>query len=342
MINLINYIILAALAAGFYVGWNVGSNDAANSMGAAVGGGILTYRRAVAILVIFVVLGAVLEGWKVMGTVGEGIVVSNEGNPFTEIPIMGVISLIVAGLWVNVASKFGFPVSTSQSIIGSVMGAGALISIIGPVNGITAAVEFSKVGRIGLSWVVSPFAAALSSFTIYKLIAPVLRRVTDVTTLNRVFSLLIIGAGAFTAYTLGTNDVGASMGVLYAVSGGASIWSVQNIALLGGVAVAVGALTYSRNVMQTVGTGITQLDVVTAFAAQIGAATVVWSFNQFGIPVSTSQAIVGGVIGVGLVKGTEVVSKTRVGKIVMTWIVTPMLAASMTFIIGLLAITVMT
>ncbi len=340
---MISPILIAALVAGFYVGWNIGSNDAANAMGTAVGGGILTYRRAVAILVIFVVLGAVLEGWKVMGTVGEDIVVAPAGsdNPLAEIPIIAVVALIAAGMWVTIASTFGFPVSTSQSMIGAVMGAGLLISFLGPINGVTASVRFGKLGAIGLCWILAPVGAAIAAFALYKLFSPALRRVKDVTTLNRVFGLLVIVAGAFTAYTLGTNDVGASTGVLYAVSGGGTMWSVQTIALLGGVALAVGALTYSWRVMRTVGSGITQLDAVTACAAQLGAAITVWSFNQFGIPVSTSQAIVGGIIGVGLVKGAAAVSKRNIGKIGITWVLTPVVAAAMAFFFGWLAIGVL-
>lgn len=343
MHQLISLILVVALAAGFYVGWNIGSNDAANAMGTAVGARVLTYRRAVSILIIFVILGAVLGGWKVMGTVGEDIVVppAGEDNPFAKIPIIAVVALIAAGMWVTIASTFGFPVSTSQSMVGAVMGAGLLISFLGPINGITASVKFDKLGVIGLCWVLSPVGGAIAAFILYKLLNPALRWVKDPAKLNRIFGFLVIVAGAFAAYTLGTNDVGASTGVLYAVLGGDVMWSAQFIALFGGVALAVGAITYSRRVMQTVGSGITQLDVTTACVAQLGAAITVWTFNQFGIPVSTSQAIVGAIVGVGLVKGTTTVSKRKLGQISIAWILTPTVAAAMSFFLGWLAIGVL-
>lgn len=336
---MISYVILAALAAGFYIGWNIGSNDAGNAMGTVVGGRVLTYRRAVAIMILFVALGAVLEGWKVMETVGTGIVVGPGGqNPLTQLPIIATVSMIAAGLWVTIATTFGVPVSTHQSIVGSIMGAGILISALEP-NGVAANVQYGVLGTIGLCWVLTPIGAAIFAFIIYKLFNPVLRRMKNVVMINRVFSALVVVAGAVTAYTLGANGVGTATGVLYAVSRGGTTWSPQVIALFGGIALAVGVLTYSRKVMQTVGMEITQLDVVTACAAQLGAAITVWSFTQFGIPVSTSQAIVGGVIGAGLVKSTATVSKRKIGGICAAWILTPIAAAGMTLIFGWLAMT---
>ncbi|MEA1905321.1 MAG: inorganic phosphate transporter [Candidatus Hadarchaeota archaeon] len=341
---MISLILVAALAAGFYVGWNIGSNDAANAMGTAVGGRVLTYRRAIVIMILFVILGAVLEGSKVMETVGEGIVLPPASveyeNPLTKVPVFAVIALVSAGLWVTIATTLRLPVSTSQSIVGAVMGAGILISFFEP-EGIGANVQFGKLGSIGLCWILTPIGAAIFAFIIYKLLSPLLRRVKDVATLNRIFGLLIIIAGAFTAYALGANDVGNATGMIYAVGGGGTSWSPQIIALFGGVALAIGSLTYSWRVMQTVGGGITRLDAVTACAAQLGAALTVWTFTQFGIPVSTSQAIVGGVVGAGLVKGVAAVSKRRLGEIGVAWILTPTAAASLTFLLGWLAIGVM-
>jgi PiT family inorganic phosphate transporter len=184
----------------------------------------------------------------------------------------------------------------------------------------------------------TPIGAAIFALFIYKLFSPLLRRVKDVAKLNRIFALLVIIAGAFAAYALGANDVGNATGMVHAVAGGETSWTPQIIGLFGGVALAIGALTYSWRVMQTVGTGITRLDAITACAAQLGAAITVWTFTQFGIPVSTSQAIVGGVAGAGLVKGIAAVSKGKLGEIGVAWILTPTVAAGLTFLLGWLAI----
>jgi len=106
---------------------------------------------------------------------------------------------------------------------------------------------------------------------------------------------------------------------------------MQQLALLGAVGVAVGALTYSRNVMETVGMGITTLGPMSAFVAQFGAALTVHLFTQWGLPVSTSQAIVGGVAGAGLVRGVAAVSGRKMGQIVLAWIATPTVSMILAF-----------
>lgn len=342
---MISLVLVAALAAGLYVGWNIGSNDAANAMGTAVGGRVLSYRRAIAIMILFVVLGAVLEGGKVMETVGEGIVLPADGatgNPLTKVPIIAVIALVSAGLWVTIATTLRLPVSTSQSMVGAVMGAGILISFLEP-SGIGANVQFGKLGTIGLCWILTPLCAALFAFLVYKSLGPAVRRVKNVVLLNRIFGVMVVATGAFVAYTLGANDVGVATGMIYAVAGGggSATWSPQLIALFGGIALAVGALTYSWRVMQTVGMGITRLDAMTAASAQLGAALTVWAFIQFAIPVSTSQAIVGGIIGAGLVKGIVAVSKRKLGEIGVAWILTPAAACGLTIFLGWLAMGVL-
>ncbi|KXB06518.1 hypothetical protein AKJ53_00035 [candidate division MSBL1 archaeon SCGC-AAA382F02] len=329
------YILLATLIAGFYVGWNIGSNDAANAMGAPVGGRIISYRQAISIMVLFVLLGAVLEGWKVMETVGTGIVISPGGvNPLTTVPEIAIIALFAAGAWVTIASTFRLPVSTSQSIVGSVIGAGLLLSFLDLSEVPSTSVKFGVLKSIGLAWVLTPIAAAVFAYVIYHVASPGLRKIGSAVTLNRVLGILVVSTGAFTAYSLGANDVGNATALIFAVtegSVGGMIWTPRLIGLFGGIALAVGALTYSRGVMKTVGRGITNLNAVTAFAAQFGAASTVWMFTQFGLPVSTSQAIVGGVAGAGLVKGTATVSKGKLGEIGVAWVLTPTVSAALTF-----------
>jgi PiT family inorganic phosphate transporter len=335
---LIELITAVALLAAFYVCWNIGANDSANVAGAAVGGRLISYRRAIAIIILFVVLGAVLEGWKNMKTVGEGVVspvAGVEENPFHRVPVVAVSVLFAAGIWVMCATMFGLPVSTSQSMIGAVLGGGLLISFMQP-EGVGTVVRFGKVGGIALSWIISIIAASVLAYVIYRIFGSLMRRVKNLVLLNRIFVMLVTIAAAYSAYAIGANDVGASTGVLYAVSGTTSLSSIQIVGLFGGVAVAVGAITYSRKVMRTVGTGITRLDALGAFAAQVGAALVVHSFVQFGIPVSTSQAIVGGVIGVGLVKGVIAVDKRKLGEIGVAWILTPFVTCLLAFLLGML------
>ncbi len=340
---MIKYTLLAALIAGLYVGWNIGANDAANAVGVPVGGRVISFRRAVTLMILFVLLGAVLEGWKVMETVGSGIVVGPTGNPLTEVPGLAIVGLFSAGIWVTVATTFELPVSTSQGIVGSVIGAGLLLTFLNLPAAPSATLRLGVLGEIGLAWVLTPVVAAAFAYVIYHAFGPLLRRIGGVGKLNRTLSFLIVVTAAFAAYSLGANTVGNATALIYTVAGGSKggiIWTQELIGLFGGVALAAGVLTYSRKVMRTVGSGITRLDAMTAFAAQFGAALTVWISVQFGIPVSTSQAIVGGVAGAGLVKGTAAVSRGKLGEIATAWVLTPTVSAALTIALGWIVILV--
>lgn len=332
---MIELIAIVAILAGFYVAWNIGANDSANCVGTAVGGRILSYRRAIAIVILFVLLGAVLEGWKNMKTVGENIIIVSDGtNPLSEVPRVAIAALLAAGIWVTTATTLRLPVSTSQSMVGAVIGAGLLLSYAQPDIG--ASVQFGTLSIIAISWVLNPMFAAILAFILLKAFTPPLRRIKNIVLLNQVLMILVIVASASTAYALGANDIGTSTGVVYAFFGGDGLdfRLMLLIGLFGGVALAVGVVTYSRRVMHTVGTGITRLDALTAFAAQMGAAITVWSFVQFHIPVSTTQAIIGAVAGAGLVKGAAAVSGRKLGHIGIAWVLTPAVACTLSFLLG--------
>lgn len=329
-----------ALAAGLYVGWNVGSNDAANAMGTPVGAQVISYRRAVLIMMLFVLLGAVLEGEEVMKTVGSGIVVSPEHtNPLTEMPEIAVIALFAAGLWVTIATTLKLPVSTSQAVVGAVIGAGMFLSVVNTGLVSSTSVKFSILQKIFGAWAIVPVGSALISYLTYYLTGHLLRGIKKIRVLQKIMIFLVVLSGAFAAYSLGANTVGNVTAPIYAVVEGKETFSsTKPIAFFGGVAVVMGVLTYSRKVMKTVGKGITSLDTTSAFSAQLGAGLTVWLFAQIGIPVSTTQAIVGGVAGAGLVKSTAAVSKRKLGEIVLGWILTPTTAACLTIVLSMLII----
>ncbi len=325
------------LLAGFYVAWSLGANGTGDCIGTAVGGRILSYRRAVAILILFVLLGAGLEGWKNMRTIGEGIVTGPSGtNPFSNVPLIIISTLLAAGIWTTINTMWGLPISTSQSMVGAVIGAGLLLSS----GGAGINIQFGTLGAIAISWVLSPIFAILLAFTIFKIISPLFRRIKNIVVLNQVSLILIIATSAASAYALGANDVGASTGAIYAFfKDGANYNIMMLIGLFGGIGLAVGALTYSRKVMHTMGSGITRLDALSASAAQLGAAITVWSFVQFRIPVSTTQAIVGAVTGVGLVKGASAVSGRKLGHIWIVWVLGPIITCVLSIVLGWLILT---
>lgn len=146
---------------GLFMAWGVGANDVANAMGTSVGAGALTLKQAIIIAMIFEFLGAYLAGGEVTSTVRKGIIDPSvmEGTP--ELLVFGMLSaLLAAGTWLLIASMMGWPVSTTHSIVGAIVGFAAV--------GISVdAVAWGKVGTIAASWVVSPVLAGTMSFVLF-------------------------------------------------------------------------------------------------------------------------------------------------------------------------------
>ncbi len=154
------YIVLAALF-GVFMAWGIGANDVANAMATSVGSKALTIRQAILVAAVFEFLGAVLAGGEVTSTIRKGIVDVDLLAGSAELLIYGMLaSLLSAGTWLLIASRKGWPVSTTHSIVGAIVGFAAIgIGI--------DAVQWGEVGRIVMSWVVSPLIAGFIAFLIY-------------------------------------------------------------------------------------------------------------------------------------------------------------------------------
>ncbi len=154
------YLSLAA-AFGLFMAWGIGANDVANAMGTSVGSRALVLRQAFIIAAIFEFAGAVLAGGQVTQTIRKGIVDASSLSATPEILVYGMLAaLLAAGIWLLVASNFGWPVSTTHSIVGAIVGF-AMVGI-----GVSA-VKWGKIGTIVASWVVSPLLAGAIAFTLF-------------------------------------------------------------------------------------------------------------------------------------------------------------------------------
>ena len=136
---------------------------------------------------------------------------------------------------------------------------------------------------------------------------------------------MLIVAGCFGAYALGANSTANVTGVMR------DLFDRRTLVLLGGMSIALGVVTYSRNVMMTVGRNLVQLDAFTALVAVLAQASTVYIFARIGVPVSTSQAIVGSVVGIGLVRGIRTISKRTLVRIGFGWIGTPLIGGAVCF-----------
>ncbi|MFW6054399.1 MAG: anion permease [Thermodesulfobacteriota bacterium] len=291
------------------MGWNIGANDTANCIGTTVGCGLLNFRRAAVLAALFAILGAVLQGHQVMETVGKGIVLS-------ELGVSAVfIALLSSGLFVTLATFFRIPTSTSQAIVGGVLG-------IGLATG--SSIDYSKVITIIESWVLCPVLILVLAFFLHRLVNLLLQNIGPRSFMvQNLIGWLTILASCYLAYSMGANNAGNAMGPIANLG----ILPPRMLLIVGGLAIAVGALTYGKKVSETVGKGITPLDIPSAFCAQCASAVGLHLFSVLGIPVSTSTSIVGAVVGVGLVKGTRAVNPKALAVIIAGWVLTPTLSA---------------
>lgn len=401
------YIILATLF-GLLMTFGVGANDLANVMSTSMGSKAITVKQAIIIAIIFEFAGAFLGGIQVSDTIRHGIINTDVLNSHPQEFIYGMLAVLLAGsTWMFVASYLGLPVSITHTIIGSIVGFGAIKLGMGSI-------EWDHVKIIGISWISSPAIAGILSYFLFmsiqwlifsklhpfnyaKRYAPLylflvgiaistasvtrgLRhygielstldgivlavvvgllvmligiflmrniqlpvratRNQEFETVEKVFGILMLFTAAAMVFAHGSNDVAIAVGPIAAIvsvikahgnllaSQPIPYWTI----FLGAGGVVFGLLAYGRNVIATVGHGITTLTPSRAFAATISAAFTVVIATGTGIPVSATQTLVGGVLGVGLARGIGALNLNVIRNIFMSWIIT--IPAGALFTIG--------
>lgn len=327
------------LSAGLFMGWSLGANDAANIFGTAVGTKMIRFTVAAIICSAFVILGAVVGGTGTSDTLGELGAVS---------AIAGAFAISAsAAFTVLMMTKRGLPVSTSQAIVGAIIG----WNIFGGIQTDTAVVV-----KIAKTWVFTPILAAIFAIVIYFIVKYIIEHTSvHVVKMDRYTRIGLIIAGAFGAYSLGANNIANVMGVFIQVSpfndltiGNITFTGVQQLFLLGGISIAVGVFTFSKKVMMTVGNNIFKLSPISAFIVVLASSLVLFVFSSEGlynfltlrnlpafplVPVSQSQAVVGAIMGIGLAKGGRNIDITKIGKIAIGWVLTPLISLVISFIV---------
>lgn len=319
-------LVAFTILSGVLIGWSIGANDAANSMGTAVGARILTIRQAIVLIAIFGFLGAWLQGGEVVKTIGNDILPMKNLTPRYAAEV--ALSSVLGGcVWVILATMWKMPISTSHSIVGAVTGAGLALntSILNGVPHVEIKTKLLK--NIFLCWLFTPVGAAVIGYILYKLAIPLFDRFVPEKYSRRILTALIVVSGCFVAYTWGANDVANATGVL----AGANVMEANDCLVLGGLAIVLGIVTWGYKVIETIGTQITQLLPLMAFCAQLASSINVLVYTHFGMPVSTSHSIVGAIFGVGLVKGLKVLNLKIMREIVVCWLATPFVSAILSF-----------
>lgn len=394
-------LLILACVFGLFMAWGIGANDVSNAMGTSVGSRALTMKQAIIIAMVFEFAGAYLAGGEVTETISSGIVELGIMRDHPDLFVFGMLSsLLAAASWLLIANILGWPVSTTHSIVGAIIGFAAV--------GISAdAVQWSQVWGIVGSWIITPIIAGIVSFWIFRsvrflildsddpfanakhylpfymfavgfllsmvtilqgldhvfkarhiaftffeamMIATVigifiaiigvflLKHVVKDTvadkenrfaSVERVFGVLMIFTACAMAFAHGSNDVANAVGPMAAVISAvnqdpieAKVHVASWVLLLGAAGIVLGVATYGYKVMITIGQKITELTPSRGFAAEMSAAATVVMASGIGLPISTTHALVGALLGVGLARGIGALNLSVIGGIFISWIIT--------------------
>ena len=339
------------------MGWSLGTNDAANAFGTAVSTRVIKYRTAVIIIAILVIVGAFLQGEgnigklselaqsnKVIAT-GEDVSRAIEQDAVESLRWKSAIKAAIifgcAGLTVFVMSYLKFPVSANQSITGAIIGWGLFHANYS--DPAVLGVNLPQIGKFASTWLINPLGAGLISFVLVFFVKKFLEeRLTTMRSYDMLVKIGYLVAGSIAAYSIGVNS-SASVTALYFDAAYADTGVATNIltdarltAVIGGVAIAIGVLTFSKRVMMTVGGSIANISQIDGFLVIIAmAVTILLMEKMMGIPVSTSQAVVGAVIGAGLVSGVKNVNFGVFKRIAIAWVSSPTVAGLLTYLVAL-------
>ncbi len=333
------FLVVFYLSSGLFLGWGLGANHLGNIFGTAIGARMLSWRTAAILCSIFVVLGAVISGSGPVQTLGKLGAVDALGGSFT--------TAFGAGVTVYWMTKAGLPVSTTQAIVGAIMGWNFFSGTV---------TDFGALTHILSGWVLGPVLAAVFAMGLMKLTTMYLRwSELHLLRIDAYTRLGLVIAGSFGAYSLGANNIANVMGVFvptspftdFSLFGILTVTSVQQLFLVGGLAISVGVLTYSHNVVHTVGSALFKMSPIAAWVVVMSHSLVLLIFASedlehflasYGlptfplVPVSSSEVVIGAVIGIALLKGGRGIRWMVLARIGSGWALTPFLSGIICFV----------
>lgn len=350
-------MIYLLLCSGLFMGWSLGSVDSASAFGTAVATRVVKYRTAVIIIAIMVLIGAWVAGENNIGKLSElatsnevlaskdDVIASVEADTVEQLRLKSTIKAAIifacAALTVSIMTRLNLPVSSNQAITGSIIGWGLCYADYS--NPAVVGVNLPQIGKFASTWLLNPLGAGIISFLlVYTVNRFLTQRLSTLGAYDKIIKYGYLCAGVFAAYSIGANT-SASVTALYYDAWYAETGVITNLltnpqltAFIGGVAIAIGAITYSKRVMMTVGNGIAQITQMDGFLVVIAMAlTVLIMGKLLGIPVSNSQAIVGAVMGAGLTRGVKNVNFGKFKKIAVAWVTSPTAAGLLTYLVAL-------
>ncbi len=307
-------VAIYLLTLGFFICLVLGANNASACFSTSVGAGFVKYSIAAGLASIGVILGLLLEGMKLSGTISGGILEYVN----VETTLILIVSMLIV---MTLATLIRLPLSLSTVLVGSAVGVGLSTG---------TGINWKFTSIIVFSWIATPISASLLSIILYKIVFYITYSVKRLLTLSYLYSRVTLLLSFYVAYVLGANTVGLISGIFNSIVGR---WISM---LILGVATSLGIYFLSRGVTESVGKGIIGLSPSTALVAQLSGALTVHLFTQFGIPVSITQAIIGGVIGIGSAKRIALMNIHTIKKILLAWLLAPIVGVVISYVITIL------
>ncbi|MDZ7991043.1 MAG: inorganic phosphate transporter [Nostoc sp. EfeVER01] len=405
---LITLLFVALLA--FYVAWNLGANDVANAMGTSVGSKAVTLKQAIIIAGVLEFTGAVLFGHEVTETLATKIANPALFAATPQILVTGMVTVLIScGVWLQIATSRGLPVSSSHAVVGAIAGFSWVALGVG-------AIDWASIGLISIGWVLTPLISGAIAALFYSQIKHwildqpnqvvqlqewipwlstallgvfgviVLPSLTEPLTnfvieqvgftipshdiplltgavaavgltimswrqlgdkrdkgevlpnpVERLFARFQLLSACFVAFAHGSNDVGNAIAPLAAIVYINRTGSVPTngitiplwILILGGAGIVGGLAVWGKKVIATIGENIIALQPSSGFCAELATATTILIASRLGLPVSTSHALVGGVVGIGLVQNIKSIKFQTLKGIAAAWLITIPVSAAL-------------
>jgi phosphate/sulfate permease len=311
----INWLVVGMVLSGLFFGWTIGSHYTGATMGMAYGSGVIKKPLTATILIaIFVILGATFESHNVVTTVGTGIIRGEDMTPLGAMVMMFTAAIVTAAnTWMK------WPVSTSQlacfSVVGSALAMGA------PVFWKTTIVFLC------VTWVGTPIVSAILGWVFTHLTDWLMKGKSE--RANKLLRYALLLACCYAAYTLGANNTGNAVGVFY----GLKLATPMKAGFIGGIVMAIGALTWGRPILEKVGKGIVQIDLNMGVGAKVAQSVTAHTAAFLGYPTSMNQALIGGVAGAGGARGLKTIDLNAMKEIVISWFLTPIVAGVVSFVL---------
>ncbi len=296
---------------GAFLGWSIGGMDFAALFGAAISAKMVRYWHGVAFACIFCILGCLLQGGQGIETISK-LTIQNINT--------ALISSIAAAAAITILNIFKLPVPTSQAVVGGIAG----IAIM------TGNFQIGSFAKVISCWIATPLAGFVLAIPIYLILGTIINRFNfNIFQRDAFYRISLIFVGCYTSYAMGANTV-ANVGAVFV---GAKVLNSFQAALFGGIFILIGIITFSKRVIGTVGSGIIKLDAFSSLSAVLTEAITAHFFACIGVPVSMTQALIGAIVGIGIVRGFKSIRVGNLGRILAGWIIMPIFACIMCLII---------